>query len=40
MPLCKTIPSQAQAESNVRDGLYGSDRHVVDCWLVRPKFNL
>jgi hypothetical protein len=39
MSLCKTIPSQAQAESNIQNRMYGLDRHVVDCWFVRPKFN-
>jgi len=37
--VCKTIPVDAQGESNIQEGIYRSKRCVVDCWFGYPKFN-
>jgi len=40
MLLCKTIPVDAQAESNVLEDMYMPNTYVVDCRLGGPKFTL
>jgi len=38
--LCKTIPVDAQAESNILECMYRLKTYVVDCRLEHPKFML
>jgi hypothetical protein len=38
--LCKTIPSEVQAESNSRKDMYSHETRVVDYRFGGPKFKL